>query len=150
MNNLPALHKRLAEFLGVLKQLENGILEEKINPLYLPFILANFDKWIKYAKENKNLQDCVKKKFEDEKTIDFNGVKITQTERATWDYSVCEDERLNALNEQIKYLTEQKKAVEEELQARYRINDFVNPITGEIVEIVKPIKTTKSFFTVKM
>lgn len=152
MNQIELTKERLAEVPGVLKQLENGILNGEINALELPIILASFEKWIKYAKENKKLQDCVQKEHlkGGKKSVNFQGATITLTERASWDYSVCNDLRLESVQKEIDYYTEQKNVIELELQARYKIDDFVNPVTGEVVEVVKPIKTTKTFFTVKL
>ena len=146
---------RIKEIPGVLQALENGIMSGDINPLELLIIQKSFEKWVKYIKEKKEIQDIVEKQFlksvESGKTIKFNGVQITQNEKDSWDFSPCPENDTILINDaEIERLKEQNKAIEETLKARYRIDDLVNATTGEITGINKPIKKgSTKYFSVK-
>ena len=146
---------RVKELPGVLQSLENGILSGDINPNEIHGIISAFGKWIKYIKENKPIQDAMERAFDLEangaKTIKFNNVSITKNERDSWDFSPCPENDTILINEaEIERLKEQNKAIEETLKARYKIDDLTNAATGEIVSVIKPIKTgSTKYFSVK-
>jgi hypothetical protein len=146
MNNQIAIIDRLTEMPGLLKQLENGILAGEINPLEMKLVEYGLTKWLEYVKKNETLQGAVMMQAQNnEKNFEYRGIKMQIAEAGvSYDYSPCEDSRLEYLNAEIEQLTEQKKAIEKELQARVHIKDFINPVTGEIIEVKKPIKSSKT------
>ena len=148
---LELIKERVTELPGVLQAFEMAIKNGEINPLTLLILTSSMDKYVKHIKEDKELQEIMLKEHSrsGDKSVSFNGVKITVNEKATYDYTPCQDARLESLTQEIAYLTEQKKAIELELQARYKHDDFVNPISGEIIEVIKPLKTSTTYFSVK-
>lgn len=145
------IKERVTELPGLLQAFEMAIKNGEINPLTMLILTSSMDKYVKHVKKDKELKNIISKEHSKsgEKTITLNGVKITANEKDDYDYTPCQDSRLESLNKEIEYLTEQKKAIELELQARCKQDDFVNPITGELIEVIKPIKTSTSYFSVK-
>ena len=156
MANIELTKERIKEVPGVLKALENGVLNGDINPLEMFGIMSAFEKWVKYAKENEAIQKAIDRQFDIEangqKTIKYNSVTVTRNERDSWDYSPCPENDAILINEaEIKRLKDQNKAIEEMLKARYKVNDLTSIETGEVVGVVKPIKTgTTKYYSVKL
>lgn len=154
MNAVQLTKERLAEVPGVLKQLENGILHGEINPLEWQLVISSLEKWIKYAKDNKAISEVMQNEFlkYGQKTINYNGAEICFSEGKLigYDFSTCQDHRLESIEKELAYYTEGKKAVEAELIARINQPDYCNPETGEVIEVSRPMpKYSKPFFTVK-
>lgn len=151
MNKLDLTKERLAEMQGVLKSFENQILEGNINPLEWLLVQRAFGKWLNYAKEHKDINEACYKEVLRSNGY-YKNMRITHTEGRLlkYDYSECDDARLETINKNIEYYTEQKKAIEAELQSLIKQDDFINNDTGEIISVKKPIPIySKSFFTVK-
>jgi hypothetical protein len=112
----------------------------------LKLVEYGLTKWLEYVKKNETLQDAIITQAQkNEKNFEYRGIKMQIAEAGVkYDYTPCEDDRLEYLNKEIEYLTEQRDLIHKELQARVHIADFVNPITGEMIEIKKPVKTSKT------
>ena len=67
------------------------------------------------------------------------------------DYSECNHPQYNRICEEIETLTEQKKSLELYLKSLTKPTDFIDPETGQQVELIPPTKTsiTKAVFTIK-
>ena len=156
MANIELTKERIKEVPGVLKALEQGIMNGEINPLEMLVIQKSFEKWVEYVKSKQEIQKAIEaeylKSIEGNKKITFNGVEITQNEKVSWDFSPCPENDTIIANElEIKRLKEQNKAIEETLKARYRIDDLVNIESGEVTGVVKPIKSgSTKYFSVKL
>jgi hypothetical protein len=156
MDRTELAKSRIKEIPGVLQALENGVMSGDINPLELLIIQKSFEKWIEYIKGKSELQEAVEKEFlknvESGKKIKFRDAEITQNERDIWDFSPCpENDTILHLDAEISKLKEQKKAIEDTLKARYRIDDLLNANTGEVVEVIKPIKKgCTKYYSIKL
>lgn len=67
------------------------------------------------------------------------------------DYSDCNHPQYNRICSEIETLIEQKKSLELYLKSLTKPTDFIDPETGEQVELIPPTKTstTKVVFTIK-
>ena len=114
-----------------------GAKEELLSGNYNPLEIAIYQKAFFTALEDLFKSDEIKKmlmiearKFP-EKTISFQGAKITKSSKKTWHYEKCNDSEYNNLCVIIEELTERKKEKEKLLQALK--SEMANTETGEVI-----------------
>lgn len=157
MNNLQLAIERKNEIPGVLKAIENGVLNGEIEPLELLQIQTSFNRWCEYIKKNKELQKAFQSAYDkrvtgNQKEIDFNGSKITfNSGRSTYDFSKIENHNYRSLCKEFEYYKQQKEILEAEFINNLKKEPIVIEETGEIITQEVPIvKTGESYFSVKL
>lgn len=134
-----------SEILLFVDKMVDNALDGWVNPLQTEAQLACMEKVVKDIRANKDFKNAVLSEAEKygQKTFEAynSNVQIKET-GVKYDYSLCGHSRLNELYEQIERLKEEIKGIEKYLQSVPDGTEYINPQTGEINKLSKPIKTS--------
>lgn len=130
--------------LFVSKMVENA-LDGFVSPLQMEAQLACMEKVVKDIRSNAEFKSAVLSEAEKQGQKSFNAhnaqFQIKEV-GSKWHYEDCNHSELNTLTEQIEQLTERKKAIEKQLQLTKQPFMFIDPSTGEEMEVLPPYKTS--------
>lgn len=138
------------------KDIVQDHLDNGLDVIQTADIMSKIEALLKEIRSNKDFVDYVTEQIirrgEKGKVSLSNGTKIECCEVATkYDYAICNDHIWNTLNEK-------KKEIEEKIKERETFLKAVNPNgmtildtdTGDISEILPPIKTSTSSYKVTL
>ena len=123
-----------------------SVLSGYTDPLKVKIQLSAMKKTIEEIELNEQFKDCIlneaAKYHKDElKNIHNANVQIKEI-GVKYDYSQCGMPEYESIISDIATLTERKKALEKRLQTITQTEEYVCPITGEIVTLTPPSKTS--------
>ena len=126
----------------------NEILSGSRDPLQVEIYLKNIEETINEIRKNSEVKQLLISEASkyNAKTFDFGGSNITISQRATYDFSVCNSSEWNMLDAKIKELKEQQKIVESQLKVMTK--SIADIETGDIIE--PPVKSVSEFLTIKL
>lgn len=131
-----------------IESVKKSILDGFTEPLKIAKQLKTFEEIVKQLRDDKEIKMMIENETDkySEKTIDLFGAKFTKQERASYDYSECNDSDLHEMYERLAELKAQIKEREEFL--KHVPDGFVNSNTGELV--TKPTKTIQTIISVTL
>ena len=150
LNSLPAIREGLSkvQINRLATQSVDSVLEEG-NVFEVAEALATMEEFVKAVRKDERFVDFLRDELAKHhgRLQTTSGAKIEVCEAGvTYDYSHYAEWRL--LDEQIKRLTTQKKALEEKLRSVAPGKMAVDPETGEVLE--GPLKSSKSTYRITL
>ena len=144
-SNLPQTKQEREMFVQLVV---NEILSGSRDPLEVEIYLKNIEETINEIRKNSEVKQLLIREASkyNSKTFDFNGSKITISQRSTYDYSTCNSSEWSELDCQIKELKEKQKVIEKQLSVMTK--SIVDAETGELIN--PPVKSTTEFLTIKL
>lgn len=144
-SNLPQTKSERESFVQLVV---NEILSGSRDPLEVEIYLKNIEETINEIRKNSEVKQLLLSEASkySAKTFDFNGSKITISQRSSYDYSVCGNSEWESLDSEIKGLTERKKLIEKQLSLMDK--SIVDAETGEVIN--PPLKSVSEFLTIKL
>lgn len=129
-----------------------SVLDGYIDPLKVKVQLAAMKKTIEEIESSEEFKDCVmnaaNKYHKDElKNIHNANIQIKET-GVKYDYSQCGMPEYYLVCEELLQLTERKKALENRLKTVTKEEDYICPITSEMVKLMPPSKTSTTTVTI--
>jgi len=122
----------------VVNEIKEGVMNPLLAHLYIKSMEKSLEEISKQIKE-----DVMNEAYKYEKSFDFHGARIEQTELGTkYNYENCGDVVWNGLNKQITELSEKRKEREAMLKTVKDSMTMVNEENGETWTIYPPIKTS--------
>ena len=136
INNFPITKTEQSNFIAKLVQeIESGC----VSPLDCELSLKSLENIIKEVKER--VKDYIQNEAAKyEKTFEYRGVKISQAQKTTYDFSNSDDELYLSLKKQENEIKEQIKIRESQLKSG------IDAVTGEA--LTKPITKISNFLTI--
>lgn len=130
------------------QKVKDEILSGLYNPIEFAYMLKCAEDTIEAIRKDKEVQSAIENEFDKHglKTIELNGLSVTNVEKTKYDYSTCEDATLNELLESKVKIDELIKSRQKVLQ-NIKENDFADVNSGEIIKL--PLKTYTKYFTFK-
>lgn len=143
VNLLPETKEQISTFVS---KVEESALDGLESPLFLYKQAKNMEAIAKALLSSDKLKESAlneaEKYHKDERTNLYNS-KIEVCEvGAKWDYSECNHPTYNRICEEIKDLDLKKKALEKYLQNIVSGEQYIDPTTGECVELNRATKTS--------
>jgi hypothetical protein len=142
---LPDTRQDIKNYIAGIKE---NILSGEQDPLKVLKSLKVFELIIEELKNDSEIKGMIQNEADKypSKTIDFEGCKITKSERSSYDYSQCNDSELLYLEKSLEIT---KDAIKKRQDFLKKVPDgFVNMESGEIIN--PAIKTVKEIISVTL
>ncbi len=154
MNELTfdAIPANKAEQKALAEQLIAYINDGEINPLEAVVKVKSISEVINAVLKDQSVVDQViteLEKYGKAEKPGYNGAIVEARETGVkYDYSICGDIVWNELNSQLDELKEAIKVREKYLKAIKSRKPEIDPETGEVYEIIPPVRTSTSTFAI--
>lgn len=147
LNQFPATKQEVTDYFTEAK---NSIMAGDMKPIQFAVQIKAFEELVKKLREDKDIRSLIVEDIEREgRQAEFNGSSLRVSETGVrYDYSVCNSSKWNDLNDQIKKLTDEKKALEQFLQVLPE-GGAADPETGELLSRPSKTSTTSPVITLK-
>ena len=123
-----------------------SVLDGYTDPLKVKVQLAAMKKTIEEIESNEEFKECVlneASKFHKLELANLHNAKIEVKETAVkYDYLTCGMPEYELVCSEIETLTERKKALETRLKTITSSEEYISPLTGELVTLTAPTKTS--------
>lgn len=126
----------------------NEIMSGDVDPLKVEIYLKNIEETITQIRKNEKVKELLLSESEKygQKTFDYEGNKITVSQRTSYNFTECNHSELDEINSQLIQLTERKKEIEKELQ--FMSKPVADVDSGCVIN--PPTKTVTKFLTIKL
>lgn len=147
VNSVAALFPETkSEIKSFAEKMIESVLDGYTDPLKVKVQLAAMKKTIEEIESSEEFKDCVmnaanKYHKEELKNIHNANIQIKET-GVKYDYSQCGMPEYESIVSDIATLTERKKALEKRLQTVTMPEEYVCPMTSEMVTLMPPSKTS--------
>ena len=138
----PETKEQISVFVDKMVQ---SALDGYVSPLQTEAQLACMEKVVKEIRGNNDFKEAVLNEASKENAKSFSAYNAQfqiKEVGSKWHYEDCNHSELNRISAQINELTESKKAIEKMLQLKKTSFIFIDPITGEEMEVNPPYKTS--------
>lgn len=133
ISTLTILPQTKSDIDNYVQLLKADILSGYINPLKSALMLKSFEDILKALKSDEEIKRYIREESDKytEKTIDFEGAKLSKQDRQSYDYSECNDSVWNDLSARISQLECELKGREAWLKTLKTLTPDTN--TGEMI-----------------
>lgn len=150
INSLPSTYDQIAVFV---RKVKDEALSGEYNPLEVLVQLRAVQKALEILNQDDELDQAAQREFDKfgQKTVDFNGVKITSQETGVkYDFKQCNDVVWNDYKVNEESYSIQRKARETFLKSLTAPTTIVDEETGDTMKVNPPSKTSKTKLAVTL